>query len=114
SDHLRPAACAAVLPDGSPFPPCGTADIGREGSDTPIVSWQSARGTGACDEAITATRFERPSPPYGMSGCCCRLGNRCTTHSVSDSASESPRRLAHSTESNALPRGTVAGYCGTP
>src|SRR5262249_6569758 len=35
SDHLLPAACAAVLPGGSPFPPSGTADIGRGGSDTP-------------------------------------------------------------------------------
>src|ERR1700722_966646 len=33
-----PAACAAILPDGSPCLPCGTADIGHGGRDTPIVS----------------------------------------------------------------------------
>jgi DNA replication protein DnaC len=30
SDHLRPAACAAVLPDGSLCPPFSTADIVHE------------------------------------------------------------------------------------
>ena len=100
SDHLRPAACAAILPDDSPFPPFGTADIVHEGSDIPIVSWQSPSGTDAYAEAITATRSEPPSPLYGMSGCCCRPESRYTTHSKPGSASGSPRRQARSTGSD--------------
>src|SRR5262252_7306565 len=114
SDHLLPAACAAILPNGSPFLPSGTADIGHVGSDTPIVAWQSARGTGACAEAITATRSGRPNPPYGMSGCCCQPGNRYTTHSGLGSASGPLCRPARWTETIALLREPVDGYCGTP
>jgi hypothetical protein len=114
SDHLHPAACAAIPPSGSPSPPSDTADIGHVGSDTPIVSGQSARGTGACAETTSAIRSERPSPPYGMSGCCCRPGNRYTTHSGSGSASGSPRRPGHWTETIVPLRESVDGYCGTP
>src|ERR1700682_3149045 len=81
SDHLRPAACAAGLPDGSLCPPFGKADIVHEESDIPIVSWQSPSGTDAYAEAITATRSEQPSPLYGMSSYYSPPGNRCTTHS---------------------------------
>src|ERR1700733_6925976 len=35
SDHLHPAACAAIPPSGSPSPPSDTADIGHVGSDPP-------------------------------------------------------------------------------
>ena len=38
SDHLRPAACAAILPNGSLSRPCDTAGIVHEGIDIPIVS----------------------------------------------------------------------------
>ena len=112
SDHLHPAACAASLPNGSPCPPCDTADIGHEESGTPIVSWQIPRRTGAYAEAITATRSERPSPPYGKSGCCSQPESRYTTHSGRDSASGSRCRLVHHSEKIGPPRVSVDGYCG--
>jgi hypothetical protein len=114
SDHLRPAACAAGLPDGSLFPPCGTADIVHEESDSPIVSWQSPSGTDAYAEAITATRSEPPSPLYGMSSYCSPPGNRCTTHSRRGSASGSPHRLVRSTGTTVLLRARAGEYCGRP
>ena len=114
SDHLRPAACAAGLPDGSLCPPFGTADIVHEESDIPIVSWQSPSGTDACAEAITATRSERPSPLYGMSSYCSRPGNRCTTHSGPGSASGSPHRRVRSTETTVPLHAPAGEYCGTP
>ena len=44
-----------------------------------------------CVGAIAAVRSARPSRSCERSDCCCRPGNRYTTHSRSDSASESPR-----------------------
>src|SRR5258708_3923464 len=114
SDHLRPAACAAALPDGSPYPPCGTADIVHEESGIPIVSWQLPSGTDAYAGAITATRSERPSPLDGMSGCCSQPGSRCTTHSRQGSASGSPHRRVRSTETTAPLHARAGEYCGTP
>src|SRR5580658_781881 len=49
-----------------------------------------------------------------MSDYCCRPGNRCTTHSRSGSASGSPRRPAHWTETIAPLHESGDGYCGTP
>src|ERR1700674_114568 len=115
SDHLRPAACAAGLPDGSLCPPFGTADIVHEESDIPIVSWQSPSGPDACAEAITATRSEQPSPLYGMSSYCSQPGNRCTTHSRRGSASGSPDRRVRSTGTTAslhARSGSNFVYCG--
>src|ERR1700694_4677429 len=114
SDHLRPAACAAGLPDGSLYPPFGTADIVHEESDIPIVSWQSPSGTDACAEAITATRSEQPSPLYGMSSYCSQPGNRCTTHSRRGSASGSPDRRVRSTGTTASLHARAGEYCGRP
>src|ERR1700722_1246507 len=98
SDHLLPAACAAVLPDGSLCPPFGTADTVHEEIDFPIVSWQFPSSTYTYAEAITATRSERPSPLYGMSGYYSQPGSSCTTHSRRGSASGSPHRRVRSTE----------------
>ena len=114
SDHLLPAACAAVLPDGSLCPPFGTADIVHEESDIPIVSWQSPSGTDAYAEAITATRSEPPSPLYGMSSYCSQPGSRCTTHSEPGSASGSPRRRVRSTGTTAPLHARAGEYCGRP
>src|SRR5260370_640187 len=114
SDHLRPAACAAVLPDGSLCPPCGTADIVHEESHMQSVSWQSPSGTDAYAEAITATRSERPSPLYGMSSYWSQPESRCTTHSRRGSASGSPHRLAHSTGTNVPLHARAGEYCGRP
>ena len=113
SDHLRPAACAAVLPDGSLCPPFGTADIVHEESDIPIVSWQAPSGTDAFAGAITATRPERPSPLYGMSGYCSQPGSRYTTHSRQGSASESPHRRVRPTETTASLHARAGECCGT-
>ena len=114
SDHLRPAACAAGLPDGSLFPPFGTADIVHEESDIPIVSWQSPSGTDAYAEATTATRSEPPSPLYGMSSYCSPPGSRCTTHSRRGSASGSPHRRVRSTGTTVPLHARAGEYCGRP
>src|SRR5260370_10236292 len=114
SDHLRPAACAAVLTDGSPCPPFGTADIVHGESDNPSVSWQLPSGTDAYTEVITATRSERPSPLYGMSGYCSQPGSRYTTHSRRGSASGSPHRRVRSTETTVPLHARAGEYCGTP
>src|SRR5260370_41502600 len=113
SDHLPPAACAAVLPDGSLCPPFGTAGIVHEESDIPIVSWQFPSDTDAYAEAITATRSERPSPLYGMSSYCSPPGNRCTTHSRQGSASGSPHRHVRSTGTTVPLHAHAGEYCGT-
>jgi hypothetical protein len=114
SDHLRPAACTAILPDGSLCPPFGTADIVHEESDIPIVSWQVPSGTDAYAEAITATRSEPPSPLYGMSSYCSQPGSRCTTHSRRGSAFGSPRRRVRSTGTTAPLHARAGEYCGRP
>src|ERR1700693_3415630 len=114
SDHLRPAACAAILPDGSLCLPFGTADIVHEESDIPTVSWPPPSGTDAYAEATTVTRSEQPSPPYGMSGCCSPPGNRCTTHSRQGSASGSPHRRVRSTGTTVPLHARAGEYCGRP
>jgi hypothetical protein len=104
SGHLLPAVCAASQADGSPFLPSDTADTVYTGTDSSSASGQTANCIGVCVGAITAARSARPNRTDGRSGCCCRPGNRYTTHSGSDSTSESPRRSTRYWETIGPPR----------
>ena len=114
SDHLLPAACAASQADGSLFLPFGTADTVYTGTDSSSASEPTANCIGVCVGAITAARSARPNQSGERSGCCCQPGNRYTTHSESDSASESPPRPRRYWETIGPPGVPDPGYVGTP